>query len=163
MGPPPFGDGNPDFSIPCLRIWCRFNGATAFRRWKHLSALVGWFRCAYASMGPPPFGDGNARTASLALSCHRGFNGATAFRRWKRSHAVTASSFVARLQWGHRLSAMETPKCRVRHPRLSPASMGPPPFGDGNAAEPSQINNRGLASMGPPPFGDGNGRRPRYP
>ena len=87
------------------------------------------------------------------------FNGATAFRRWKRWAASQWNSPFGWLQWGHRLSAMETPrglpepglstpcfngatafqrwKHRAGRPRCGreyPASMGPPPFGDGNAA-----------------------------
>ena len=60
----------------------RFNGATAFRRWKpedrvpHVDHLG-------ASMEPPPFGDGNPKTVSPMLTT------------WA-------------LQWSHRLSAMET-------------------------------------------------------
>ena len=70
----------------------------------------------------------------LWMTC---FNGATAFRRWKPGWP---------LGWGYRL-AMETSDCSEFR---SPASMGPPPFGDGNAF------HSGPASMGPPPFGDGN-------
>ena len=116
-------------------------------------------------LGPPPFGDGNR--ASLA---------------WLTS-----------LQWGHRLSAMETSVLHTpfsRRPSLGYcfngatafrrwkpaqvrlASMGPPPFGDGNAPlnmirrfngatafrrwKPLSFWPFTSASMGPPPFGDGN-------
>ena len=68
-------------------------------------------------MGPPPFGDGNR-------------------------HPTGYNPTPADLQWGHRLSAMETAE------KIAP-SMGPPPFGDGNIF---QVH----PSMGPPPFGDGN-------
>ena len=110
MGPPPFGDGNgapPEInsgakvflqwshrlsameteprrkSIPVQKS--SFNGATAFRRWKP---------------GPPPAGSGTTPAP---------FNGATAFRRWKLPSAVVEFPNVIHLQWGHRLSAMETP------------------------------------------------------
>ena len=58
------------------------------------------------------------------------FNGATAFRRWK---AVAG-------------------RIPARH---VPASMGPPPFGDGKAAGLAPPIALMYASMGPPPFGDG--------
>ena len=108
MGPPPFGDGNPSllrFGIPLVfrlqwghrlsametrpccasaSLWSSgFNGATAFRRWK-----LGVFVAANATS--------------------RGFNGATAFRRWKHGRGCSPASSSAMLQWGHRLSAMET-------------------------------------------------------
>ena len=159
MGPPPFGDGNISFSIELLtpdtdlqwghrlsametasltrsfhRRPSTFNGATAFRRWK-----------------PAIVYDG--RTWSVYP-----FNGATAFRRWKLGLAVNETSRRYVLQWGHRLSAMETWNITAGFSQsITYPSMGPPPFGDGNAgtvklllvllAEPS---------MGPPPFGDGN-------
>ena len=84
MGPPPFGDGN---SVACGR-WParsrRFNGATAFRRWKPGLLGRGLWTAGYASMGPPPFGDGNFFKPP--------------------SYSIHSSP----LQWGHRLSAMET-------------------------------------------------------
>ena len=61
-----------------------FNGATAFRRWKLVVAVAGVSLLNEASMGPPPFGDGNS--PELWCRCPRS---------WL-------------LQWGHRLSAMET-------------------------------------------------------
>ena len=79
------------------------------------------------------------------------FNGATAFRRWKRVRLC----LTRLLQWGHRLSAMETsPKRKGRWVQII-ASMGPPPFGDGNEAK-AVKKAADKASMGPPPFGDGN-------
>ena len=59
-------------------------------------------------MGPPPFGDGNAERDFAAIIPGQRFNGATAFRRWKRFHDQTTRSPYPWLQWGHRLSAMET-------------------------------------------------------
>ena len=38
----------------------------------------------------------------------RPFNGATAFQRWKRLNMEFPKCDVCNLQWGHRLSAMET-------------------------------------------------------
>ena len=58
MGPPPFGDGNWRVRWGYGGKKRTFNGATAFRRWKH---------------------GGNKEC--LRRDC--AFNGATAFRRWK--------------------------------------------------------------------------------
>ena len=131
MGPPPFGDGNvlelaPDrvgvdglqwghrlsametrsIRLSAVVRWA-FNGATAFRRWKRRHVP----------------GSGLEAT----------FNGATAFRRWKR-HLLPVVDTVADLQWGHRLSAMETAPGRGCPLGLRRPSMGPPPFGDGNCS-----------------------------
>ena len=59
MGPPPFDGGNTGRGLRGRRTRLRFNGATAFRRWK-LGAEAG-----------------------IAGHVLEGFNGATAFRRWK--------------------------------------------------------------------------------
>ena len=93
-------------------------GPTAFRRWKRSTGRV-------------------QRTTSAAR-----FNGATAFRRWKRPVTrcpfavhlrTTFAVYLLPLQWGHRLSAMETsspalPVCCL----VAAPSIGSPPFGDGN-------------------------------
>ena len=100
MGPPPFGDGKSqpgaDRTQAATSTSRRFNGATAFRRWKAtlgrraIPALA-----VTASMGPPPFGDGKRlqwRDRSMGpppfgdrggIRTTERFNGATAFRRWK--------------------------------------------------------------------------------
>ena len=90
----------------------RFNGATAFRRWKQYTVVASpdTFRVLQRKgVGPPPFGDGN----DTGLTPNGGycgcFNGATAFRRWKLEASANYSEFWSPLQWGHRLSAMETP------------------------------------------------------
>ena len=87
---------------------------------------------APASMGPPPFGDGN---------------NAEPVRRTGEPHG---------LQWGHRLSAMETDGMDGGGVVQGNASMGPPPFGDGNHHWGRDNDYGSHASMGPPPFGDGN-------
>ena len=84
MGPPPFGDGNWAANGGVIYPIDPFNGATAFRRWK------------LGRVGIAPY----PRLHS--------FNGATAFRRWKLGLAVNETSRRYVLQWGHRLSAMET-------------------------------------------------------
>ena len=83
MGPPPFSDGN---------VSSDSRGGSS-----HLP-----------SMGPPPFSDGNPRGPSRAGSPGRSFNGATAFQRWKRDIVYVTDIDTYILQWGHRLSAMET-------------------------------------------------------
>ena len=170
MGPPPFGDGKGRWPPSPTSSASRFNGATAFRRWKARTRAQRGHRhhLHRASMGPPPFGDGKGRWPPSPTSSASRFNGATAFRRWKAR---------TRAQRGH------------RH-HLHRASMGPPPFGDGKGRWPpsptssaSRFNGatafrrwkartraqRGhrhhlhRASMGPPPFGDGKGRWPPSP
>ena len=159
MGPPPFGDGKGRPGSGRRRHSSRFNGATAFRRWKGAPGRV-----------------------SAALAAGR-FNGATAFRRWKVDGLVSGAIEEFLLQWGHRLSAMESSTLPGGYLQLRHASMGPPPFGDGKSSPawwpaPSQSGFNGAtafrrwkdhdrhdaghqlaaASMGPPPFGDGKGR-----
>ena len=158
MGPPPFGDGNrtgpgrycgPSSTLQwghrlsametnrSCRLRCgssrRFNGATAFRRWKPGPSWRGMTssRCfngatAFRRWKPA----GQLKHPMMLTAC---FNGATAFRRWKHAAVGNLPAGIALLQWGHRLSAMETTQarqCFLPHLR---ASMGPPPFGDGNA------------------------------
>ena len=133
MGPPPFSDGNNEISIDGLGVPTSFNGATAFQRWKLAgkgeSSKLGTttFNGATAfqrwkqgvdphktlegfrpSMGPPPFSDGNWTVLSYRLEEQRTFNGATAFQRWKRGAVDGPALKQGSLQWGHRLSAMET-------------------------------------------------------
>ena len=149
--------------VRALRRWCRwcFNGATAFRRWKR--GLCGLYRRVCSRTAPR-------------------FNGATAFRRWKRFISGHIRARMLGLQWGHRLSAMETEEQIADDAITGDASMGPPPFGDGNSvtvpitvsaayslqwghrlsameSHPYDLPARQAvrASMGPPPFGDGKG------
>ena len=128
---------------PPTGICHSFNGATAFRRWKLGECpRRRTMHHVIASMGPPPFGDGNYTNASDAgPSTWTCFNGATAFRRWKPRATCKPCPLLSR---GH-----------IGNGGGRPASMGPPPFGDGNVG----TARRCLASMGPPPFGDGNDGR----
>ena len=87
MGPPPFSDGNLVLLLNLDTLERTFNGAIAFQRWKRLS---------WGTPGPQP-----------AAS----FNGATAFQRWKPHDLGIVFDQDAALQWGHRLSAMETALC----------------------------------------------------
>ena len=73
---------------------------------------------------------------------------------------ISVENRLKTLQWGHRLSAMEIAFEKVEGIRHCLASMGPPPFGDGDGI--SSACGSGVmygASMGPPPFGDGDSRR----
>ena len=133
MEPPPFGDGNYILVKRYMNHQQTFNGATAFRRWKRRST------------SPTP----------MATST---FNGATAFRRWKRPSGSSCRVRNTRLQWSHRLSAMET-VTQTAASIATPAgpSMEPPPFGDGNLPVAGEnAHGRARPSMEPPPFGDGN-------
>ena len=110
----------------------RFNGATAFRRWKR--SLAGTRRSTRTSRfnGATAFRRWKPKAPCgpwVGASC---FNGATAFRRWKRVSANDGISRMLMLQWGHRLSAMETWGNWPLGTGCPQASMGPPPFGDGN-------------------------------
>ena len=60
------------------------------------------------------------------------FNGATAFRRWRSVRFHRAAVVDRQLQWGHRLSAMEIRPLSPGRRGRQAASMGPPPFGDGD-------------------------------
>ena len=107
-------------------------------------------------MGPSPFSDGNRSCNSWLESVTPSFNGAIAFQRWKHAGITMMIDKTRDLQWGHRLSAMETgygghglgcwwssfngaiafqrwkrPDHRDNHGSDRP-SMGPSPFSDGN-------------------------------
>ena len=132
MGPPPFGGGNLAKTPHSLRRLVGFNGATAFRRWKPGRPGPPGPAARIASMGPPPFGGGNPSTWATNCNSQDSFNGATAFRRWKRDNNGQDRLGDHRLQWGHRLSAVETIEVVAELRPKGTASMGPPPFGGGN-------------------------------
>ena len=123
----------------------------------NLAGIDSGWQVVVPSMGPPPFGDGNSRLMEQ-----------------------TPARYPC-LQWGHRLSAMETRQVVGGHHLFAAPSMGPPPFGDGNAGLHScqvrctlafngatafrrwkhglnrtSCSSNNAPSMGPPPFGDGN-------
>ena len=136
MGPPPFGDGNE--ASPRRRFI-----TNTCLQWGHrLSAMetrhvfLGRFGRSLPSMGPPPFGDGNISQCTAFINRMGTFNGATAFRRWKLSYIRSARPPELNLQWGHRLSAMETCQSLANELGVDIPSMGPPPFGDGNGKQP---------------------------
>ncbi len=180
MGPPPFDGGNLQ-KIHVPDVWRQ------------------------ASMGPPPFDGGNPLLrVTVHLRMPR-FNGATAFRRWKPEYNLPSEAIISGLQWGHRLSTVETIKAdshwlyqgtlqwghrlstvetsssRATRGAGCTASMGPPPFDGGNQQTRTRATPRmncfngatafrrwklqgpiglhgakGDASMGPPPFDGGN-------
>ena len=131
-----------------------FNGATGFRRWKLARQCVRRHR-HHASMGPPAFAGGNVVSHIYLLR-------------------------VRSLQWGHRLSPVETRGRIECAPFGLLASMGPPAFAGGNlrfhgrhgwllplqwghrlspvetAGSPQFTRGGRPASMGPPAFAGGN-------
>ena len=120
-----------DGSIRGFRIPICFNGATAFRQWKphRRDREVGDF---IASMGPPPFGSGNFS--------------------WRHSFSPNAT-----LQWGHRLSAVETRDTRTGPDRPHWRFNGATAFRQWKLGTVLSFIGGFTASMGPPPFGSGNG------
>ena len=163
----------------------RFNGATAFRRWRSgwnsrmMSATTAlqWGH-RLSAMEIPPFAASPCR--------YRSFNGAIAFRRWRSESWLGGVPPFRALQWGHRLSAMEMELLVYALGLVEVASMGPSPFGDGDI----RFNTKSFettsklqwghrlsameirtplvyvaigvfhASMRPSPFGDGDNEEP---
>ena len=156
MGPPPFSDGNAPSGSITRASFATFNGATAFQRWK--------LACCWPTL---PAG-----------RCS--FNGATAFQRWKPERCRYRVAVLADLQWGHRLSAMETAAvafdrnvqwCLQWGHRLSAMETSHSncamwcllslQWGHRLSAMETlrgQLNgvDEFVPSMGPPPFSDGN-------
>ncbi len=95
MGPPPFGDGK-------------------------VGTQRGLQLTSPASMGPPPFGDGKERKIAAAVQPALASMGPPPFGDGKLPGWVTSWTLSAALQWGHRLSAMESRLCC---PRLVPLSI----------------------------------------
>ena len=198
MVPPPFGDGNPLFNSErpaASSNGTAFNGATAFQRWKRRLAVNLYLLVSSGlpSMGPPPFSDGNFVDAAIADFYGRvpiPSMGPPPFSDGNTSgmsQSARRNRQMVNLQWGHRLSAMETRASGLRRHAFAAgrsfngatafrrwkledirhmlkagalyvASMGPPPFGDGNSVTSFSVDGPlgHAASMGPPPFGDGN-------
>ena len=104
-------------------------------RWKHGDMVARYTRgealgdqvgVVAASIGPPPSGDGNPQ----------------------QRIRVQATS----LQWGHRLSAMETGKVAEITVDRVLASMRPPPFGDGNSVWPPRSSGTASSFNGATAF-----------
>ena len=116
MEPQPFGHGNDLTPAHRCYPFFPFNGATAFRPWKHR-----WRP---------------ARRWAIST-----FNGATAFRPWKLALAPLIMDLILDLQWSHSLSAMETAGLpQGIHLRGVP-SMEPQPFGHGNKSATVMLTN----------------------
>ena len=111
------------------------------------------------SMGPPPFDGGNAVGGAGAKHCAwRAFNGATAFRRWKqRFPAHPSGQRQPCLQWGHRLSTVETTRIWASPADSRPAFNGATAFRRWKRKGCQDLLHwLGKPSMGPPPFDGGN-------
>ena len=180
MGPPPFGDGKNYRTAIALHYITASMGPPPFGDGKSGAAPREPYPGTQASMGPPPFGDGKLRPSVFGPVKDDGFNGATAFRRWKAVATMLERLQAGSLQWGHRLSAMESGSGPRRngigtslqwgHRLSAMESTGNPhripPGRDGlqwghrlSAMERTTGSapyiRWGGASMGPPPFGDG--------
>ena len=162
MGPPPFGDGNANSGLPSIGGAKSFNGATAFRRWKLCEQCNNWSCKTWLQWGH--------RLSAMETSLRNPCCWQVAVLQWghrlsamETAACSEASQCISKLQWGHRLSAMETVEIDRQAHDLAQASMGPPPFGDGNRQVRGLPEGAGKASMGPPPFGDGNRPGPRRP
>ena len=159
MEPPPFGDGNNEGHRQDRRRLPRFNGATAFRRWKR-------DRRQPVHGGHPGFNEATAfrrwkpRERRRRRRDRSRFNGATAFRRWKRR----SISLPRKTRWRFN-GATAFRRWKQGFFPLSPskyplhASMEPPPFGDGNREGCPWAACRSQRFNGATAFGDGNLRR----
>ncbi len=180
MGPPPFDGGNFHPAIRAGPLQAKLQWghrlstvetppaaagtwASLLLQWGHRLSTVETAgqhlldkSSQHASMGPPPFDGGNAGAHPLLPLTSERFNGATAFRRWKLRERAGWGRGSAKLQWGHRLSTVETSCARLYTVLPVPASMGPPPFDGGNIVIDVGVVNDPVASMGPPPFDGGN-------
>ena len=109
------------------------------------------------SMGPTPFSVGYPREGGE----HRRRRGAS----MERFAATAADAFLpsvnidgdVELQWGQRLSALDTNRSDRRALRHHGASMGPTPFRNPRHAEACAAGAGKIASMGPTPFSVGYG------
>ncbi len=107
MGPPPFGDGNllvAPYQLPCLLASM---GPPPFGD-GNSTIMVCDARDGNASMGPPPFGDGNLRRFRLVEPVVLASMGPPPFGDGNRGLVAVFEDDDWVLQWGHRLSVMET-------------------------------------------------------
>ena len=91
-----------------IEDYASFNGATAFRPWKHGTTAISYHCETCPSMEPQPFGHGNLQGFHFVPPVLESFNGATAFRPWKLGNGYDLRVLGSCLQWSHSLSAMET-------------------------------------------------------
>ena len=131
MGPPPWSGGYQVYLHYERNLHHCFNGATALERWIPSRSAQPPALRAPASMGPPPW-SGGYKTRLLPSICR-----------------------VGKLQWGHRLGAVDT-RSSAHHSRSQGlASMGPPPWSGGYQMEGDASIMTIAASMGPPPWSGG--------
>ncbi len=95
-------------SIANCHFLRRFNGATDLHRWKHDAGIKLYWDTG-ASMGPPTYIGGNCVCQNA-----------------QQNHYIKA------LQWGHRLTSVETDLKRIGGTSYLIASMGPPTYIGGN-------------------------------
>ena len=132
MGPTPFSVGYRSRldARPANEIRA-FNGANAFQRWipdgrrRHSQQPI------RPSMGPTPFSVGYLGCSEWGSKRSTGFNGANAFQRWIRRVDDIPRVQPDELQWGQRLSALDTGRHNRELCEAYIASMGPTPFSVG--------------------------------
>ena len=121
MGPPPFSDGNltsqvhvrDSSNVPSMRPppFSDGNGRVLAERRNG----------GDPSMGPPPFSDGNAFFMLLTISGLVPSMGPPPFSDGNQTLFKPGQTCRCSLQWGHRLSAMETSDADGYHrPRFHP-------------------------------------------
>ena len=109
----------------------RCNGANAFQRWIR--------------------GDAPKAARPTTECC----NGANAFQRWIQGEIHVIVNVNIMLQWGQRLSALDTALRQGEREDQGPAAMGPTPFSVGyGGRQPHTVRQKGAA-MGPTPFSVG--------
>ena len=87
-----------------------------------------------ASMGPSMFVDGDQMAMMLmAQQPKLRFNGAVDVRRRRPVRWSWSPTRLTALQWGRRCSSTETPIDYIKSRKISPASMGPSMFVDGDS------------------------------
>ena len=111
----------------------RFNGATGFRRWKLPTRRKPPGQTRYRFNGATGFRRWKRRLIRAVRLGQCRFNGATGFRRWKPIPRAEARGPTTELQWGHRLSPVETRYSASASAKWANASMGPPAFAGGNS------------------------------
>ncbi len=154
MGPPAFAGGNSGPVATLVIFWIASMGPPAFAGGNDLTGTD--LRGAnLASMGPPAFAGGNKAI--------RLFTPPSNPLQWghRLSPVETRTEFDASLsayalQWGHRLSPVETGYGGEWSHLGWRASMGPPAFAGGNHITYLAHAAIAVASMGPPAFAGGN-------
>ncbi len=185
MGPPPFGGGKRrrqvrlTFSLAQLQwgrrlsavesVWVPANSSnneslqwgrrlSAVERWRvGVGRLIG----QRASMGPPPFGGGKHRTVAAPLVAGGASMGPPPFGGGKPDRRACVGEQEIALQWGRRLSAVESLPASGWATGQLPCFNGAAAFRRWKVQLQGQGMNTEWASMGPPPFGGGKQDRRR--